>query len=599
MKLVRLYSNDPTVFQAIDFNDGLSVIMAEIRQPQNRELNTHNLGKTTVGPLLDFCLLKSKDKSFFLFKHKDLFHEFVFYLEIVLEDGRYVTIRRAVNSGTRVSIILSYSEIGHAHEIPPEEWDYRDVPFDRAKSLVDGILDFSSLSPWDYRILVGYLIRDQSDYGDVFKLAKFAGKHAHWKPFVAHLLGVPADLVVDLYEKRSARDRLEAQIALYGDEWSIEDINTTDLKSQLEAKRHDVQTNLEVLDSIDFGVVDDRVSDHLVEDIDVRIQQLNERMYALKTLVMKIEKSLSEWTINFRVKDAQKLFEEAGVLLGDQVVKNYEQLIGFNRAITRERKDALNRQLKEVIDEREQISRELQMLQRHRSELYGFLQDSESVQKLKVISRETSLLQGEVVLLENRLAAIGRLNEMKEERKQIVASFNDAKEAAENGINLARRDKANRFTLVREYFSEFIHNVLGQDSEIDIQLNSEGGLEFFAQFVDDSGNATSESKGTSYKKLLCMAFDFAVLRAHLDVRFPRFVFHDGAFEQLDRRKKENLLLEIRRYAELGLQPVITTLDSDVPMQSDEKPVSSIEATDIVLTLHDDGEQGRLFRMPRW
>lgn len=44
----------------------------------------------------------------------------------------------------------------------------------------------------------------------------------------------------------------------------------------------------------------------------------------------------------------------------------------------------------------------------------------------------------------------------------------------------------------------------------------------------------------------------AVLRAHLDEKYPRFVYHDGVFESLDDRKKENLLAIIRRYAELRL-----------------------------------------------
>ncbi len=84
MRLARLYSNDSSRFTPILFNDGLSAVLAEIRIPSNRELDTHNLGKTTVGSLIDFCLLKGKDPQFFLFKHQELFASFAFYLEIVL-----------------------------------------------------------------------------------------------------------------------------------------------------------------------------------------------------------------------------------------------------------------------------------------------------------------------------------------------------------------------------------------------------------------------------------------------------------------------------------------------------------------------------------
>ena len=90
----------------------------------------------------------------------------------------------------------------------------------------------------------------------------------------------------------------------------------------------------------------------------------------------------------------------------------------------------------------------------------------------------------------------------------------------------------------------------------------------------------------------------AVLRAHFDDKFPHFVYHDGVFESLDDRKKKNLLVVIRRYAELGLQPIITLIDSDLPVHMDESE-SVFGRDEIVLSLHDENEQGRLFKMKAW
>jgi uncharacterized protein YydD (DUF2326 family) len=72
MKLSRLYSNKPELFEPVDFAPGLNVVMAEIRLPENRDKDTHNLGKTTLGRLLDFGFLAGRDPKFFLFKHLDL-----------------------------------------------------------------------------------------------------------------------------------------------------------------------------------------------------------------------------------------------------------------------------------------------------------------------------------------------------------------------------------------------------------------------------------------------------------------------------------------------------------------------------------------------
>jgi uncharacterized protein YydD (DUF2326 family) len=64
MKLSKLYSNKPDLFEPVDFVSGLNVIFAEIRLPENRKKDTHNLGKTTLGRLLDFCFLASRDSKF-------------------------------------------------------------------------------------------------------------------------------------------------------------------------------------------------------------------------------------------------------------------------------------------------------------------------------------------------------------------------------------------------------------------------------------------------------------------------------------------------------------------------------------------------------
>lgn len=95
-----------------------------------------------------------------------------------------------------------------------------------------------------------------------------------------------------------------------------------------------------------------------------------------------------------------------------------------------------------------------------------------------------------------------------------------------------------------------------------------------------------------------MAFDMAVLRAHLDARFPRFAFHDGAFESLDDRKKENLLSVLRDYGALGIQSIITTIDSDLPHRVSPQYQPLLEE-EIVLRLHDEGNDGRLFKGPSW
>jgi uncharacterized protein YydD (DUF2326 family) len=153
------------------------------------------------------------------------------------------------------------------------------------------------------------------------------------------------------------------------------------------------------------------------------------------------------------------------------------------------------------------------------------------------------------------------------------------------------------FSTIRLYFNEIVEEVIDRKALLSVSPNQAGHLEFKAEILDESGNATSADLGHTYRKLLCIAFDLSILRTHVNDKFPHFVYHDGVFESLDDRKKENLLCVIRRYAEFGLQPIITLIDSDLPTRMDGEPVFA--DSEIILTLHDETEQGRLFKINTW
>ena len=158
-------------------------------------------------------------------------------------------------------------------------------------------------------------------------------------------------------------------------------------------------------------------------------------------------------------------------------------------------------------------------------------------------------------------------------------------------------DKDSLFSTIRVFFSEIVEEVIDRKALLSVSPNQMGHLDFKADILDESGNTTSANRGHTYRKLLCIAFDMPMLRAYIDEKFPRFVYHDGVFESLDDRKKDNLLAVIRRYADLGLQPVITLIDSDLPARPEDEAV--FVESEIVLTLHDENEQGRLFKIRAW
>jgi len=597
MKLSRLYSNKPNLFDTVEFVQGLNVVMAEIRLPENRSKDTHNLGKTTLGRLLDFGFLAKRDPKFFLFKHSDLFKEFIFFLEIELEDASFVTIRRSVEEATRIS--FKRHQAGHQDlsGLALTEWDHVNMPFERARELLDGVLDWRAIKPWAYRKGLGYLLRSQDDFRDVFHLRKFAAAHSDWKPFLAHVLGFDAQLIVEHYEKEEQLSKKQAISQTIKNELggSIEDISK--IEGILLLKQKEAEKKQTLLDAFDFRTQDKDSTKQLVDDIDVKIASLNAERYSYNQNKKKIISSLEEDQILFNPDEAQRLFEEAGVLFKGQIKKDFQQLIDFNRAITDERRGYLQEEREEVEAELKRINAELNFLGKKRSEMLSFLSETDIFGKYKQVSDEMVILRADITSLERQRGFLHRLQELRKEIRALTEERGNLQSQIEANVEKQNSDQDSLFSAIRVFFNEIVEEVIDRKALLSVSPNQLGHLEFKAEILDESGNATSADLGHTYRKLLCIAFDLAVLRAHLDEKYPRFVYHDGVFESLDDRKKENLLAIIRRYAELGLQPIITLIDSDLPVRpADESVFSSDE---VVITLHDEGEKGRIFKMRAW
>lgn len=572
--------------------------MAEIRVPENRNKDTHNLGKTTLGRLLDFGFIAGRDPKFFLFKHIDLFEEFVFFLEVELEDASFITIRRGVKDASKVAFKRHEAGLQNFSALSMAEWDHQDVPFDRARELLDGLLDWRALKPWSYRKALGYLLRSQEDFREVFQLRKFASKHADWKPFLAHMLGFDAKLIAQHYEKEHELSKKEATADTIKKELggSVEDISK--IEGILLLKQKDAEKKQKLLDAFDFRAQDKDRTKSVVDEVDERIAALNSERYSLSQNRKKVQASLQEDQILFSPEEAQRLFGEVGVLFEGQIKKDFQQLIAFNRAITEERRVYLQEEFAEIEGELRRVNSELNTLGKRRSEMLSFLSGTDVFSKYKQLSDEMVTLRADISSLESQRGHLHRLQELRTEIRLLTEERGRLQAQIEVNVEEQNSNQESLFSTIRLFFSEIVEEVIDRKALLSAAPNQLGHLEFRAEILDGSGNATSADLGHTYRKLLCVAFDLAVLRAHLDDKFPRFVYHDGVLESLDDRKKENLLSVIRRYADLGLQSVITLIDSDLPERAeDSAPV--FVGDEIILTLHDEDESGRLFKMKGW
>ncbi|EOW9245173.1 DUF2326 domain-containing protein [Vibrio cholerae] len=595
MKLTKIYSNKNNIFNPVTFNEGFNVVFAEIKLRENQDKDTHNLGKSRLMDLIDYCLLKEKNPSFFLFKYFERFKDFIFFLELKLNNGKYLTVKRPVSSNTKISIKIHKEKEQDFTLSGDKFWDYFDIPIDTAKLILDANFNLKSISPWDYRTAINYALRNQDDFSDIFKLSNFLGRHLHWKPYVGKILGFNADnlkrnyeLIYDIEKSKELLTELRLDIGeILGDEEEV-------LTGLLDIKNKESESLQKQLDTFNFDKVDAENINKLVSEIDEDISELNKVKYYLSANIRKHNNTLKDEKINLKTSLTQKLFEEAGIIFDGQIKKSYDDLIEFKRKITTERKKYVKVKVKELEDELNSITNKLKELNISRSQKLSYLNKIGTFDKYKEVTSMLLSIKTEINDINRKLTLSKKISETEEKISANEKEQSIIKALIKDNREEVTKDKQCIYNSIKTLFSIFVLDVLDKNAFISTKQNKEGNLEFYAGIMGDTGEQTGESDGHSYKKILCMGYDLSVSLAYSNADFVRFIYHDGGLETLDERKKKAFLNFVRTYSELfGIQYILTVIDSDMP--------SGVNFSDeeIVLNLHDNGQSGRLFKMPSW
>lgn len=593
MKLSQLYTNQLSLFAPIRFHDGLNVIVADVRHPSDRKKVSHNLGKTLLIELLDFGLLKGLDDRSVLKRQAEIFNDFVFFLEIRLQSGGYVTVRRSVKEASKVSFKRHRAAHLDLVELPEKQWDHWRVPFDSAVSLLDGILALSAIKPWSYRKGVAYFLRSQGDYGDVFRLSKFQrSKDSDWKPYVARVLGYDDEVLSRKYEIEGRVADLKRSLASLRSEVPYKSTEFEKLKAAIAVKRDEVDSGTLALDAFDFSPRELALARELTEVIESEIARVNESLYNARYDLTLVERGLRE-AIDFDLDAVKRVFTEVQLAFPDQLARDYSDLLNFNQKILTERHEHLRLRGEELQAYVATLEAENARLASRRRQALSALSGTDSLKKFKDLQRSLDADRASLTGLE---ASIKKLGEVMERESEIRALGKEADALSELIQHMAARGSA-RFTAIQVATSRIVKEILGRSALVFASPNKEGNLDFNAQFTDaDDDSVTEEGRGTSFRQVLCLAFDLAVLASYGNEAFFHFVYHDGALERLETKRKLALLEVVRRLCEEhNIQYIFSALAEDIPTGAGAEKLTP-KPDEIVVRLHDDGPSGRLFKM---
>ena len=582
MKLVKVFSDGQ--FKNVIFNDEYNIVLATIHDRENKK-NTHNLGKTSLLIVIDFLLLSKFSNKSPILSNK-IFGNQTFYLEILLNSGKYLVIKRGLTEPSKISFRVSNEPLADFKE--PAQWDEVRMPFEAARKYLNSHLKYDVLPDWSYRKSISYFIRTQKDYDDVFQLNKFKGKHITWKPFVFDLLGFDGSLIKQKLECDEIIEAKKNEINILQHQASVNIAEKDKILGLIDIKTEEKKKVEEEIDRFNFYTKDSGVTKELIDSIDSQLQSLNAERYRLGYEIRKIESSLEQVSTVVRLDKLKELYKEVGVFFPEALSKKYDELEKFIQAISSEREKYLKGNLIILKREYEDIDAKIKSKEKERSNRIVMLTEADAYDKFKIYQKDLANIEGEVNLLREKLRLIDNssiieeeIESLQEQKKLYISEIRDA-------INKRAHAEINRI------FNQIITEIVGTNAIISIKQNTDGNVEFEADYQTSTQITTSEADGTSYKKLLCVAFDLALLIHYSKHSFYRFVYHDGVLEGLDDRIKQRLLNVTQRLCkEYNLQYILTLIDSDIPrdIRSDgyKFPIGSI-----CLNLDDKNDQGKLF-----
>jgi uncharacterized protein YydD (DUF2326 family) len=600
MKLSKLYCND-SQFKNITFNlNGLNVIYADVVTEIKDKKNSHNLGKTKLAELIDYLLVKEIDKKSFLLRVTDktdrlAFSNHIFYLEILLNSGQFLTIRRNIQEPSKAS--FSVNEQTTNNYTPPFNWEQENLGIKAAKKALAEYLkfDFFKNKLYDYRKAINYCIRMQPDYEDVYKLSKFkGGKDIDWKPFIFDLLGFNGEILRRKYLNDQKQEDIDNNIKKLRRDFSIDDTSRDEIIAQISLQKGKTKGAEIKIDQLDFYDEDKKLIETGIDEIENNISELNTISYNLNFDINKLRNSIKN-NFSFDLSKVEKIFSDAKLYFPNDLKKEYTDLIGFNEELTKERNKLLKSTLSNKQKQLHEINVRLEELNKEKENLLSFLQDTNTFKKLKYYQKELARLNSDLIQLEERLKIIDIIIQKDKEKEGLKKEIEDTISNIKNVYN--HTEKNEKYKLIRDLFSTCFHEIMDEDAYISWSVNTNNNVDFKPPVIktkDRLSKDTAKDEGRTYRKILCVAFDLAILIAYNKESYFRFVYHDDVLSQQDNGIKNRLLKLIHSIvSKYDIQYILSVIKSDLPTDGNDFPIY-FDKQYVVLELNDKNESGTLF-----
>lgn len=570
VRLESLTANFPE-FREIEFRDGLNIVVADRAKEATKTDSRNGLGKTTVLALIDFCLGANMSDRLDQMKGNGWY----FTLSLTTRSGATLRASRSPDVSGEVHIEGDVVSAGIVERDEVSEAGRADIGSRRWTRWLQNecfVRPGMPADPPTFRSLIRHLARYRSDsLIDPFRtLANQRAEAVQAEN--AYLLNLDWRLAK---EWAVLKDR-KARVALADDPDNSIDARIAALEPQL--IRLQRRTEKLTQDIRTFSVLPEyRNIEARVQEATSAIKTLGNDNFADRQQLALYESQAQDEFVSSNLS-VERLFSEAGIVLGDAVVRSLDEAAEFQRQVVANRASYLadeTRRIRERIAQREeeqsrlasQLEQDLQLLRTG-----GALDDFAALQKRLAES------QVEVSQVEEQIQTLRELSDRKSKLKSEELDL----------VSRTKLDLQERFDLrsgVIARFGEIMEALYGEPADLRV-LPGKSGIQF---------KVVLPKTGSGGVHLMAIfAYDIALSEdLASQQRGPGFLLHDSSiFADVDERQTARAIeIAAESAVSYNYQHLITINSDHVPW--DEFSDRSVFDDAVVLRLHDGDPSGSI------
>ena len=582
----RIYSDMPT-FKELEFHQGLNMILAD-KSPGATERQTRNgAGKSSLTELIHFFMGATLDKSSLC--RTSALSQYSFGIDFDLGQAR-TQIERSGNTPSKVII----------QGANPENWPiqpHRDklsetfVISNAQWQTVLGRLMFGLMEDNEgtqaskfgptFRSLFSYFVRRQSASGFLSPLKQSAQQQI-WDQQVAitYLLGLDWT-IPQRWQQVREREKSLRELKKTAAEGTFGTIigTSAELRTKLTLSEERSRQLREQVSS--YQVLPE------YHNLENEASQLTRELGTLadentidRLLLSELQEALKH-EVDPPVNDLERLYEEAGVILSEAVVRRFEDVRQFHESIIENRRSYLGSEVTDATHRIETREKQMTKINHRLAEVMAILQSHGALDQFTKLQSELAKREAETESIRQQFAAAeqleGQKSELEVERRQLELRLRQDYREQEETLRHA--------ILAFEEFSSELYEKAGSLT-IDASPN---GPRFEVTIHGQ------KSKGINNMQIFCFDMMLMQIWAERDMG-PGFLVHDShIFDGVDERQVAKALQIGEQAArDLNFQYIVTMNSDAVPH---ERP-DNFDLSEYILPvrLTDATEDGGLFGM---